>query len=343
MASSTTIDSGLLPSALVENLLQQAGIAGAGLQIEATRKGGNNQTFLVSTNSDSFFLKRYFPSPEWNRLTTEWHFIQYAIQQQAPVPIPLAWDPLSRLALYSFIEGSRIDAASPSLIDQAIRFFQQLNPPERHVVGCSLHPAAEACFSIQEHLTLISCRIQRLETMPRDREEAIAARRLLQRIRAFWEELHPLCLASSREFCDPNVCLGQEERCLSPSDFGFHNALMTPHNRLVFLDFEYAGWDDPAKMAGDFFSQLAVPVPRHYFSSFVEHALASFPNTTRQRAYLLQQPYAIKWCCIALNPFLPDQLAKRQFAMPPTQLSSLLGDQLKKAENLFDKLLSLDI
>ena len=43
----------------------------------------------------------------------------------------------------------------------------------------------------------------------------------------------------------------QRLRVLSPSDFGFHNALRRPDGTIVFVDFEYFGWDDPAKMMAD--------------------------------------------------------------------------------------------
>ena len=59
-----------------------------------------------------------------------------------------------------------------------------------------------------------------------------------------------------------------EDRCLSPSDFGFHNALQSAA-RLSFIDFEYAGWDDPAKLVCDFFCQPAVPVPQEYWQTVV--------------------------------------------------------------------------
>ena len=45
----------------------------------------------------------------------------------------------------------------------------------------------------------------------------------------------------------------EQYRTLSPSDFGFHNALRTPAGTMVFLDFEYFGWDDPAKTGFGFF------------------------------------------------------------------------------------------
>ena len=62
--------------------------------------------------------------------------------------------------------------------------------------------------------------------------------------------------------------LDPADRCVSPSDFGFHNALREPSGRLRFIDFEYAGWDDPAKLVCDFFCQPAVPAPAGAFDRF---------------------------------------------------------------------------
>ena len=47
----------------------------------------------------------------------------------------------------------------------------------------------------------------------------------------------------------------ETERMFSPSDLGFHNILAGNQNKgeLFFLDFEYSGWDDPAKLLADFF------------------------------------------------------------------------------------------
>ena len=38
----------------------------------------------------------------------------------------------------------------------------------------------------------------------------------------------------------------------SPSDFGFHNTILEDDGDLKFLDFEYFGRDDPAKLMADF-------------------------------------------------------------------------------------------
>ena len=48
------------------------------------------------------------------------------------------------------------------------------------------------------------------------------------------------------------------------------NALLAASDKkLRFLDFEYAGWDDPAKLIGDFFCQPAIPAPHSEFERFV--------------------------------------------------------------------------
>ena len=50
-----------------------------------------------------------------------------------------------------------------------------------------------------------------------------------------------------------------EHRCISPSDFGFHNAIKTLDG-VKFIDFEFAGWDDPCKALIDFMLQPKVPI-----------------------------------------------------------------------------------
>jgi hypothetical protein len=41
-------------------------------------------------------------------------------------------------------------------------------------------------------------------------------------------------------------------RSLCPPDFGFHNALRRASGELVFIDFDYFGWDDSVKVTCDF-------------------------------------------------------------------------------------------
>jgi hypothetical protein len=161
----------------------------------------------------------------------------------------------------------------------------------------------------------------------------------------FWHQLESSVIeVAQTEAIEIDLPLPSEDRCLSPSDFGFHNAIRSEAEGIRFIDFEYAGWDDPAKMVGDFFAQLAVPVPVSFFDEFVESALSAFANRValRRRAELLRPVYQIKWCCIALNVFLPVHVARRKFANPDLDERSMKRVQLAKAKSLFQSMDTLN-
>jgi hypothetical protein len=102
---------------------------------------------------------------------------------------------------------------------------------------------------------------------------------------------------------------------------------------LKFIDFEYAGWDDPAKTVCDFFCQPAVPVPREHFERFLAAVVsATGEAATRGRAALLLPVYELKWCCIMLNEFLSVGDDRRSFARVDESHETRRLKQLHKVE-----------
>jgi hypothetical protein len=133
-----------------------------------------------------------------------------------------------------------------------------------------------------------------------------------------WERLRQSRWLKSQELgIDPAENTPPEERCLSPSDFGFHNALLQADGTLKFFDFEYAGWDDPAKTVCDFLCQPALPIPPESYERCVAGLLDFLPNRegVRMRIELLLPVYQIKWICIMLNEFRPVGHRRRGFAV----------------------------
>ena len=126
--------------------------------------------------------------------------------------------------------------------------------------------------------------------------------------------------------------IGPADECLSPSDFGFHNAILAADGRLRFLDFEYAGWDDPAKVVCDFFCQPALPVPVSLAESFREQVANCFaqPDLLQRRIALLLPVYRVKWCCIMLNHFLPVGSRRRRFAREQQDQQTWKNEQLER-------------
>ena len=131
--------------------------------------------------------------------------------------------------------------------------------------------------------------------------------------------------------------LPETDICISPSDFGFHNAIQTDAGTIFFIDFEYAGRDDPVKMICDFFCQPEVPIPHSYLPMFSTRVLERLdnPESHYHRLRTLLPVHTIKWCCIILNEFLPVGRARRMFANQDIDIDEIKQKQLKKAKNLF--------
>lgn len=304
-------------------------------------RGVNSRIWLVDHATGPLIAKRYFRAgaDDRDRLAAEWAFVNHAVKLGLTcIPRPIARDSDSGVAIYEFVPGRQLRAGEvgPEQVAAAARFFLALNGVAARALANDLPAGAEACFTLSDHIDLVEARIDRLciidaDASPLDRAAAF----LVQRLRAQWRtaKAGAIAAAEARGWA-LTAPLGAAERCVSPSDFGFHNAILRPDGSLCFIDFEYAGWDDPAKMVADFFCQPAVPVPLAEFEPFLALTMqfAPDPASLAERARLLLPVLRIKWCCIMLNAFLPEHARRRSFADPQRDLPALKSSQLEKAQ-----------
>jgi len=286
--------------------------------VEQLPGGRNNRVDLVRlTNGGKAVLKRYHhdPADTRNRLAAEWAFLTLVWNRDIRiVPQPLATLEADHAALYSFAEGGKAEMANANLVDQAIDFIVAINAYAEDAEN--LAPASEACFTLSEHISGVVQRVARLDTIDSDAPLAGEARELVAtRLRPVWERVH----RNIEEKIEASG-LDRDARCtrpiVSPSDFGFHNALISDSGVATFIDFEYAGRDDPAKLICDFFCQPEIPVPRSHYPHFRNAVLQGIgaEEGASQRCDLLLDAYAVKWMCIMLNEFLPAGARRRAYA-----------------------------
>lgn len=328
----------------IVELLKRANLDYKINNIERCVKGGNNRLYRIETRNGHFAVKYYFNEKVdvRLRLNSEVTFVKYAQEFSQQVPKCYAYDTEHQLALFEFIEGEDFfDKTLTEIdIDAAINFFIDINQHKFTVSASKLPIASEACFSLQAHMDLLALRIDKLQHIPSDTTENCEAQSYIDKLATLWQQLkakmHKL---SEFNLLNLHAEIESSNRCISPSDFGFHNALKRHDGRVCFLDFEYAGWDDPGKMLGDFFSQLAVPVQNVYYTIFVNKISKIFPDLLLSplRYTCLQKLYQLKWICIALNVFLPEHMQRRQFAHPDLDLTHLKRQQLAKVNNMIKK------
>lgn len=328
--------------ATVRVLLGRLGYGADSLGLDAIEAGGNNRVFRLDAAGKKFLVKWYFHSTrdQRDRLRSEFAFMEHARSLGLRcVPAPLACEPDLHVGLYEFVEGRRLASheIDERRVLEAARFFADLNAADSRARAGKLPAASEACFSIAEHFAMVEGRLARFSGMrrasPADRDAAA----LIAELRAGWVRQRARI---ENEVADPRQPLHGGWRCLSPSDFGFHNALLRPGDTLCFLDFEYAGWDDPAKTFGDFFAHPGSPVAGQYRDAFLRAASAPFrdPAALVARARTLEPVFRIKWCCIILNEFLPDAAERRRFARPEADEEPAKAAQVQKAQRLFASL-----
>lgn len=259
-------------------------------------------------NDTTLVLKSYFQHPEDRRprLQSEFSFLSYAWENEIHcIPQPLACNENEHWALYSFIAGRPPEIAdvNKEAVEQALSFFLALNDHKK--AALHLPYASEACLSVLDFFESVEKRMIKLLAIENEAVRTFAQELLLPK----WTQIKHRFRSIDATSLKPH------ELCISPSDFGFHNAIVH-QNTYFFLDFEYAGWDDPVKTACDFFCQPKVRVPLNYFDQICQQiaAITPHPMQCMEKIHLLFPVCQIKWCCIMLNGFLGTGQARRSFA-----------------------------
>lgn len=311
-------------SANVEAAIRRGlGESGAGeVRVVGLLPGGaNNRVYRIQVNGRDVVAKVYFQHPEdrRNRLDAEFGFASFAWNAGVrALPRPIARFDSEHLALYEFIPGRPVDPeeVDDQTIAEAVKFYLDVNRDRGN--AASLPDGSEACFSLAEHFACIGGRMERLKGIEPGDDSDNAARSFVEKdLDPAWDRLRERSLLAARKVgIGLHEVVDEEERCLSPSDFGFHNSILGEDGRLRFIDFEYAGWDDPARMICDFFCQCKVPVPSRFFESFARSIAERErrPEACAARASLLLPLFRLKWCCILLNEFLLAGAQRRRFA-----------------------------
>lgn len=330
----------------VTRLLAGAGLAGP-YTLAPLPTGGNNRVYRLEIEGRTLVLKVYFrhPGDSRDRLKTEYEFLSFVRDLgMAAAPRPIARDTDLGLALYSFIAGTKPLDGEPSqeFVSQALDFFTGLNAGKDRARAKSLPAASEACFSLAEHLAVIEGRVERLGgILVKDEVDENAARFQSRTLAPLWQKVRrSLLQKAAARGLTMEVPLPLADRVLSPSDFGFHNAIIREDRRLAFIDFEYAGWDDPAKTIGDFFCQPEVPVPLKHLPYMVDRlsAVINDGRSLKDRVALLLPAYRIKWSCIALNEFLHIGRERRRHADLRSGTAERKKRQLAKAQAFIENL-----
>ena len=311
--------------------------------------GANNKVYRVTCPSQEYVVKFYFRHPldSRDRLGIEFKSVSFLWQQGIrQIPRPIALNREHHCAFYELIKGTSLGTdISQDDIGKAAGFLEILRDLSLRPQCRDLPSASEAFFSLQDTLNSIRSRYKRID-INNDAQEYVSLHEFLT------EEFIPLfesVAVWSKDYLEENgipydMPLSEAFRTLSPSDFGFHNALRVGEGQIVFLDFEYFGWDDPAKLVSDFLWHPGMNLSEGLKVNFVHRMERLFNNDPHFKTRLKSvfPLFGLKWCLIFLNEFIATGSDRRDFASSQTKnKTDIRLAQLAKAQAMSHKVRSV--
>jgi hypothetical protein len=287
-----------------------------GAAIERVRGiGRNSGVFRVRAGGADYALKQYPPrrAGERDRAGIEVAALRF-LREHGIVAVPraIAADSEQGYALIEWIDGEPMSAPSAADIVGATAFLGGVHAL-RDAAGADAQPAAaEACLSAAEIIEQIKRRLERLGAL-QGSEPALAAfldRDFHPALARIGDSVDAGYAAQGWDFAQP---IDKTARALCPADFGFHNVLRRDSGQLVFIDFDYFGWDDPVKLTADFLLHPGMRLAGTLKRQFTSAAMAIYRDDAAfgTRLALLYPLFGLRWCLILLNEFLPERWADR--------------------------------
>lgn len=265
---------------------------------------------VICSNKEQYAAKFYLGDPfdSRDRQGIEFSSIAFLWKQGVTnLPLPIVSDPKVGCAVYDFIPGEKImpHAVTGKDIDAVVNFVEDLKRFSNYDESQKFPRATGACFSVQEIVENIQRRIHQLTALQVEGRQNEEFRDFLnQEFIPLFEELQEWCQKGlAKSGLSYHHELPAEQRILSPSDFGFHNALRVADGTIAFLDFEDFGWDDPARMIADFLLHPSLEIDAYMKRRILNGMRRVFHDQPDlpQRLGVIYPLTALKGCMMFLN------------------------------------------
>jgi Ser/Thr protein kinase RdoA (MazF antagonist) len=302
--------------------------------------GRNSRVFRVDTAAGPYALKLYPPpaDDQRDRLAVETAALRWMESRGfTMVPRVIAADRDRDAVLLSWAEGDLVrDSVGEAEITQACDFLRLLHSLRGSPAVSPDYLAAEACLSVAEIERQLRSRIASLRSLDERSLTVFLDEQAEPEMVTRLDRARTAMAAAGGAF---EVDLPQSGRSQVPSDFGFHNALRRADGRLTFIDFEYFGWDDPAKLVADILLHPGTPIDDDARARLHSGALGIYGDDPGFAARLnaLLPLFGLRWALILLNEFRPERWQRRVMAGASETWASAKQRQLAAARLMLDR------
>ena len=291
--------------------------------------GGKNSKILkFSDRKNHYAIKIY---KDLNRLKREKLFYVFLKKNKvSSVPKLLYSNEKLKFIIFEYIIGKKVKKISKSDLTKLLIFLKTLNRQK----NLNLPLSIDGIKNRADHIKLCQKKIKDLKLID---HEFLKNSKLKNFI---YCDLIPTFdyfknKTKNKIYKKYLINLSKKELIVSPSDIGFHNIIKN-EKKLIFIDFEYAGLDDPLKLICDFLAQPDQKLTALQKKQFIENELFS-KNKISNINYLVNLflPFhKLKWCCIMLNEIRSVSQKKQKIG---SQKKILFKNQINKTINYFNR------
>jgi thiamine kinase-like enzyme len=307
---------------------------------------GNNRIYKVKMKDGrNYAVKQYLRLKEDSRprLQAEFGHLNALWKlgfQNIPQPILME----GNWAVYSLIEGVSVKSIELPEMDGVFSFLSRLSDVSIKLKEFPILRGSDSRACLGDYIDQIERRYNRIV-------QGAKTSALEKEISEFLEQkLLPHKEFIFSKFYDSIESLGwdlrspfeESQQMFSPSDLGFHNILASANDKggLFFLDFEYSGWDDPAKLLADFFHHVGQDVAWEHkwylLEQFVAHRKQD-PDFLRRWETVIDL-IGLEWVLIVLNVIDPNEMERKRFANPNLDPVELVKNRLIKANQMINEM-----
>ena len=276
----------------------------------------NSQIFKIVNDEKTLALKIY-PSHKLdkrNRLLVEFDSLNFLHRNGViNTPKPFKKSENLNIALYQWIDGSMSSKVQELEVYDSLNFIKTLKQLSKSKIVLPSQLASESCLSISELLFQIDRRLTRLNKL---KNEPTLQKFLNNEFRPLFSQLNSEIKSNWNFDWQYDESLKKKFQLLSPSDFGFHNAIHSINKGIIYIDFEYFGWDDPVKLTSDFMWHAGMKISNEAKIVWLKGMKTLFSDDLNfnSRFKLCHPLYGLRWCMILLNEFLPNVWEVRKHA-----------------------------
>ncbi len=277
-------------------------------------KGINSKVVELDHDSGQKSILKIYPTfnnDNRNRLESEKKFLKYLkLKNIRNCPEIYYANESYNFLVISFIDGIKIkDYREISLIEIA-EFSLRLNKSNLKTKKNSLPLASEASFNVKDIMKLI-------KSKTKEKELKFKNHKTDSFFKEWFNNELIVDIYENLKYIEENFSLqgiNDSQKIISQSDVGFHNMILK-NKELFFIDFEYAGWDNPMKYISDWILQpdsfFPNEKPLEFFDPIAKTAFNNINWKIEIKPYLLL--YRLRWCLILTNQLQNKNLSKEEY------------------------------